>query len=122
MQHNRMREKVEELREAHQEVKLGGGADELEKQRKSGKLTARERIDALVDPESFEETGLVRRASLHACSAWQGKSFPADGVVTGAASVGGRAGSPGQPGFHGGRAVRPAKCTPSRSPRSWSSR
>src|SRR5512140_2198081 len=84
-----MQERVNELRKRREEAMQGGGADKLEKQRKQGKLTARERIDALVDPESFEETGLFaeHRATLFGMA---GKSMPADGVVTGAASVGGR--------------------------------
>jgi len=84
-----MQEKIEELKRRRETVMLGGGADKLEKHRKSGKLTARERIDALVDPESFEENGLFaeHRATMFGM---EGKSMPADGVVTGAASVGGR--------------------------------
>jgi methylmalonyl-CoA carboxyltransferase large subunit len=84
-----MQEKIEELKRRREAVMLGGGADKLEKQRQSGKLTARERIDALVDPASFEENGLFaeHRATMFGM---EGKSMPADGVVTGAASVGGR--------------------------------
>jgi methylmalonyl-CoA carboxyltransferase large subunit len=84
-----MQEKIEELKRRREAVMLGGGEDKLEKQRKSGKLTARERIDALVDPASFEENGLFaeHRATMFGM---EGKSLPADGVVTGAASVGGR--------------------------------
>ena len=84
-----MQEKIEELKRRREAVMLGGGADKLEKHRKSGKLTARERIDALVDPQSFEENGLFaeHRATMFGM---EGKSMPADGVVTGAASVGGR--------------------------------
>ncbi len=84
-----MQEKIEELKQRVAKVKLGGGADKLEKQRKAGKLTARERIDALIDPESFDESGLFaeHRSVLFGM---QGKSLAADGVITGAASVGGR--------------------------------
>jgi len=84
-----MQEKIEELKRRREAVMLGGGADKLEKHRKSGKLTARERIDALVDPASFEENGLFaeHRATMFGM---EGKSLPADGVVTGAASVNGR--------------------------------
>ena len=84
-----MQEKVAELRKRTSKAMLGGGKDRLEKQRQSGKLTARERVDALVDPGSFEETGLFaeHRATLFGMA---GKDMPADGVVTGAASVGGR--------------------------------
>jgi methylmalonyl-CoA carboxyltransferase 12S subunit len=89
MSNETMQEKVEELRKRRNKAMQGGGADKLEKQRKQGKLTARERIEVLVDPGSFEETGLFaeHRATLFGMA---GKSFPADGVVTGAASVSGR--------------------------------
>jgi methylmalonyl-CoA carboxyltransferase large subunit len=84
-----MQEKIADLRKRTSEEMLGGGEERLEKQHQGGKLTARERVDALVDPGSFEETGLFaeHRATLFGMA---GKSFPADGVVTGAASVSGR--------------------------------
>ncbi len=84
-----MQEKINELRKRRDKAMQGGGPDKLEKQRKQGKLTARERIDVMVDPNSFEEAGLFaeHRAMLFGMA---GKSFPADGVVTGAASIGGR--------------------------------
>jgi methylmalonyl-CoA carboxyltransferase large subunit len=84
-----IQEKIAELRKRSEKAMLGGGADKLAKQRKEGKLTARERIDGMVDPGSFEEAGLFaeHRAVLFGMA---GKSFPADGVVTGAASIHGR--------------------------------
>jgi methylmalonyl-CoA carboxyltransferase large subunit len=84
-----MQEKIAELRTRTSREMLGGGEERLAKQRQSGKLTARERVEALVDPGSFEESGLFaeHRSTLFGMT---GKSFPADGVVTGAASVGGR--------------------------------
>jgi methylmalonyl-CoA carboxyltransferase 12S subunit len=84
-----MQEKINELRKRREKAMQGGGADKLDKQRKQGKLTARERIDVMVDPNSFEEAGLFaeHRATLFGMA---GKSFPADGVITGAASVSGR--------------------------------
>ena len=81
--------KIDELKKRRAKVMLGGGADKIEKQHKAGKLTARERIDALVDPDSFEESGMFaehRSTNL----GMEGKEMPADGVVTGAASVAGR--------------------------------
>ena len=82
-----MKAKVEELQRRRAQVMLGGGADKLDKHRASGKLTARERIDALVDAGSFQETGLFakHRATLFGM---EGKDMPADGVVTGAAAIG----------------------------------
>jgi methylmalonyl-CoA carboxyltransferase 12S subunit len=84
-----MQEKISELRKRREKAMQGGGADKLEKQRKQGKLTARERIQVMVDPNSFEEAGLFaeHRSVLFGMA---GKSFPADGVITGAASVNGR--------------------------------
>ena len=84
-----MKEKINELRKRRERAMQGGGADKLEKQRSQGKLTSRERIELLVDPGSFEETGLFaeHRAVLFGMA---GKSFPAEGVVTGAASTAGR--------------------------------
>jgi methylmalonyl-CoA carboxyltransferase large subunit len=84
-----MQERVAELRKRSGEAMLGGGEDRLEKQHQGGKLTARERVAALVDEGSFDEAGLFaeHRATLFGMA---DKSFPADGVVTGAATVGGR--------------------------------
>jgi methylmalonyl-CoA carboxyltransferase 12S subunit len=84
-----MQEKIDELRRRRERTMLGGGADKLEKQRQAGKLTARERVELLVDANSFEESGLFaeHRSTLFGMAR---KHFPADGVVTGAASVSGR--------------------------------
>ena len=84
-----MQEKVADLRARRAEIELGGGRERIEKQHASGKLTARERISALVDKASFEEVGAfaLHRASLFGMA---GKEVPADGVVTGAGSVDGR--------------------------------
>ena len=89
MSEKTMQQKIEELRLKREKTMLGGGADKLEKQRGQGKLTARERISTMVDPDSFEETGLFaqHRSTLFGMA---GKEFPADGVVTGAAAIGGR--------------------------------
>jgi methylmalonyl-CoA carboxyltransferase 12S subunit len=89
MSNQTMQQKIDELRKRRAETMLGGGADKLEKQHKQGKLTARERIDTMVDTGSFEESGLFaeHRSVLFGMA---DRSFPADGVVTGAASIGGR--------------------------------
>jgi methylmalonyl-CoA carboxyltransferase large subunit len=84
-----MEELVEALRQKREHLRQGGGTERLARQREQGKLTARERIDALVDAGSFEEIGLfAQHRQVHFGMA--GKEVPADGVVTGAASVGGR--------------------------------
>lgn len=84
-----MEQLVEDLRTKKEQLRQGGGPDRLAKQKEEGKLTARERIDTLVDPGSFEEIGLFaqHRQTLFGMA---GKEAPADGVVTGAGSVGGR--------------------------------
>jgi methylmalonyl-CoA carboxyltransferase large subunit len=80
---------VDALRQKKEALRQGGGPDRLARQKEQGKLTARERIDALVDPGSFEEFGLfAQHRQTHFGMA--GKEVPADGVVTGAASVDGR--------------------------------
>jgi methylmalonyl-CoA carboxyltransferase large subunit len=80
---------VSALKETRERLEAGGGAARVAKQHEQGKLTARERIDALVDSSTFEEFGLFaqHRAEHFGMT---GKEVPADGVVTGAAAVDGR--------------------------------
>src|SRR5579862_10071723 len=84
-----MQDKVADLNARRAQLELGGGKDRIDKQHASGKLSARERIAALVDKNSFEEIGLfaMHRANYFGMA---GKELPADGVVTGAATVDGR--------------------------------
>src|SRR5665648_10624 len=84
-----MQERIVELRARREEVIAGGGEKRHAKQHDSGKLTARERIAELVDPLSFEESGMLaeHRSTLFGMDT---AILPADGVVTGAASVLGR--------------------------------
>ena len=84
-----MQKKVEELKERQAKVKLGGGADKIEKQHKAGKLSARERVASLVDPGSFEESGLFAQHRSTNFGMAE-KDLPADGVITGAGSIAGR--------------------------------
>lgn len=81
--------RIAELRKRREAIQLGGGSDRLEKHRAQGKLTARERVAALTDAGSFQETGLFaeHRATLFGMA---GKEAPADGVICGAATVNGR--------------------------------
>ncbi len=80
---------LDSLREKRAKLEQGGGKERIDKQHKSGKLTARERIAKLVDPASFQEIGIFarHRATLFGMA---GKEVPADGVVTGCATVDGR--------------------------------
>src|SRR5579884_3956450 len=84
-----IQEKISQLHEKRSALHQGGGAERIKKQHESGKLTARERIDRLVDPGSFQEVGLFaqHRATLFGMA---GKEFPADGAITGAATIDGR--------------------------------
>jgi methylmalonyl-CoA carboxyltransferase large subunit len=77
------------LNQKRQRLHQGGGPERLAKQHEQGKLTARERIDTLVDPGSFEEIGLFARHRQTEFG-MAGKEVLADGVVTGAASIDGR--------------------------------
>lgn len=84
-----MEERLDHLRELKAKIQEGGGKQRLEKHRASGKLTARDRIDALVDEASFQEIGLFakHRATYFGMA---DKEIPADGVITGCATVDGR--------------------------------
>ena len=53
----RMQDAIERYREIQQKNPIGGGMKHVERQHKRGKLTARERIDVLIDPGSFNELG-----------------------------------------------------------------
>src|SRR5579862_8941723 len=84
--HKTIEEKIAELRERRAQLELGGGEKRLDKQRSAGKLTARERVDALVDPGTFQEIGIFAQ---HRSTYFNmgDKEFPADGVITGCATV-----------------------------------
>src|SRR5262249_16163939 len=76
---------VRELHELEASLRQGGGADKSERQHSQGKLTARERVARLLDPDSrFQEVGL-----LVAYDEYHGQA-PAAGVVTGFGMVAGR--------------------------------
>ena len=82
-------EKIQELIARRQEARLGGGQKAIDKQHERGKFTARERIDQLLDPGSFEEFDTFVR---HRCTNFgqEKKSYAGDGVVTGCGTIGGR--------------------------------
>ena len=75
-------DRLELLRKKNEAAELGGGADRIEKQHKSGKMTARERIDFLLDEGSFEEFDkfVIHRSHDFGMEKQQ---YPGDGVVTG---------------------------------------
>ncbi len=78
-----------ELRKRRAEARLGGGQRRIESQHKRGKLTARERVELLLDEDSFEEFDMF---VTHRCTDFgmQEKKNPGDGVVTGWGTINGR--------------------------------
>src|SRR5690242_6483144 len=73
--------KFEELERRNQEALLAGGQERVDRHHAAGKLTARERIDLLLDPGTFVE---VDRFVTHRCSEFgmDKQKVPGDGVVT----------------------------------------
>jgi acetyl-CoA carboxylase carboxyltransferase component len=84
-----MRGLVEDLHERRGKAKLGGGEEKIAVQHGRGKLTARERLDLLVDPGTFVELG-IHGGPHFSQRAMEGKEAPADGVITGWGDVDGR--------------------------------
>jgi propionyl-CoA carboxylase beta subunit len=84
-----MKDVLEELERRRAEARLGGGQVRIEAQHKRGKLTARERIDLLLDECSFEEFDMYVE---HRCTDFgmEKSKIPGDGVVTGWGTINGR--------------------------------
>src|SRR2546426_1154222 len=82
-------ERVDELRRRKAQAREGGGKDRIQAQHKKGKLTARERLDLLLDSGSFVETDafVEHRTTDFGMDA---KRIPGDGVVTGHGTIDGR--------------------------------
>jgi acetyl-CoA carboxylase carboxyltransferase component len=76
-----MEEYIKKLREAKVRTSLGGGEDKIAKEHAKGKLTARERIDLLLDPGSFNEFNMLVKYKVGA---------PGDGIVIGHGTIDGR--------------------------------
>ena len=81
-----MDNKIELLQNKIKSAYLGGGIDRIEKQHKGGKLTARERVHFLLDPDSFEEIGLM---VTHRCTDFgmENQQTLGDGVITGYGTI-----------------------------------
>ena len=78
---------IEELGETEKEIKLGGGQKRIEKEHAKGKLTARERIEKLIDDGSdFYELGLWAGYKMYE----EQGGCPAGGVITGIGKISGR--------------------------------
>ena len=84
-----MLKQLEELERRRAAAKLGGGEKRIEAQHKKGRLTARERLDILLDPGSFEELDMYVE---HNCTDFgmEETIIPGDGVVTGSGTINGR--------------------------------
>ena len=82
-------DKLKRLEQMRAQARLGGGEKRIEAQHEKGKLTARERIELLVDPNSFEEFDMfvTHRSQDFGLAE---KKFLGDGVVTGCGKINGR--------------------------------
>lgn len=82
-------DKIKELERRNLQAELGGGEKRIEQQHAKGKMTARERIDYLLDEGSFQE---IDKFVVHRCQDFgmEKKKIPGDGVVTGYGTVNGR--------------------------------
>jgi methylmalonyl-CoA decarboxylase subunit alpha len=78
--------KIRELQEKREKVLLGGGEQAIEKQKAMGKRTARERIMALLDPDSFREYDLFVEHDARDFD-MDKKSLPSDGVIIGSGTI-----------------------------------
>lgn len=84
-----MKDKFEELKLRNKLAEEGGGKDKIEQQHKKGKLTARERLEILLDEGSFTE---IDKFVVHQCSDFgmETQKFYGDGVITGFGKINGR--------------------------------
>ena len=84
-----VQDRIDLLHKKQEKIKLGGGEKRIEKQHASGKLTARERINLLLDPNTFVE---LDQFVVHRCTNFGMESveIPGEGVVTGYGLVEGR--------------------------------
>ncbi len=86
---NNMNSKIEELRAMREEGRLGGGEERIQRQHDSGRSTARERLDILLDPGSFRELDAFTRHRSHNFGMENNRPM-GDSVVTGWGTVDGR--------------------------------
>ncbi|MBW6498775.1 MAG: acyl-CoA carboxylase subunit beta [Bacteroidales bacterium] len=81
--------KIKELLEKREQAKLGGGQKRIDAQHQKGKLTARERIELLLDEGSFEEFDMFVTHRCHDFSL-ENQQYYSDGVITGYGTIDGR--------------------------------
>src|SRR5438309_5899703 len=84
-----LRPLAEDLQARREKLKQGGGPEKIAKQHGAEKLTARERLDLLIDAGTFVELGIHGRPHFSQ-RAMEGRYAPADGVVTGYGKINGR--------------------------------
>jgi acetyl-CoA carboxylase carboxyltransferase component len=82
-------DKTQALRKLQEKAKAGGGAERVKARAKAGRLSARERIEHLLDEDTFEEIDLLRKTRAREFGLAE-KEIPADGVVTGLGKIRGR--------------------------------
>src|SRR5271168_572586 len=84
-----LKENINQIQELSRLAEAGGGEERLQRQREGGKMTARERVDFLLDPGSFVE---LDKFKTHRCTDFemQNRLVPGDGVVTGYGTIDGR--------------------------------
>ncbi len=84
-----MRDIIQELEQRRASARMGGGERRIDAQHKKGKLTARERLDVLLDEGSFEEFDMF---VTHKCQDFgmDAEHIPGDGVITGWGTINGR--------------------------------
>lgn len=85
----KLNDQLDHLRKLRAEARLGGGQQRIDKLHEKGVMTARERIDLLLDKGSFEEFDMFK---AHRCREFgmEKQVFPGDGVVTGHGTIDGR--------------------------------
>ncbi len=84
-----MKDKLQELRQMRNKARLGGGEKRIAEQHAKGKLTARERLEMLLDSGTFQELGGLATHNFTDFG-MADKRFPGDGVVTGFGKIDGR--------------------------------
>src|SRR3982750_807810 len=85
-----MKDILEKLEVRRENARLGGGQARIDAQHKRGKLTARERVELLLDRDSFEEFDMFVEHRAVDFGMDKGAKIPGDGVVTGWGTVNGR--------------------------------
>jgi propionyl-CoA carboxylase beta chain len=82
-----LKENLDRIQELSRQAELGGGEERLKRQRSNGRMTARERIEFLLDRASFVE---LDKFKTHRIADFDVQKIPGDGVVTGYGTIDGR--------------------------------